>query len=102
MRIARVIGTVTLSRSVASLEGGTFRLVVPLSLSNLTENVTEKADPLVTIDSWNAGVGQRIAISEDGEAARPFRDKNTPVDTYNAAIVDTLDIDKHIRQDFCS
>ena len=99
MRIARVIGTVTLSRSVSSLEGGTFRLVVPLSLSDLTENVTEKADPLVTIDSWNAGVGQRIAISEGREAARPFR---TPVDTYNAAIVDTLNIDKHMRQDFCS
>ena len=35
MRIGKVIGTVTLSRSHPSLAGASYRMVVPLSLDNL-------------------------------------------------------------------
>jgi hypothetical protein len=33
-----------------------------------------------------------VALSEGGEAAQPFRPELKPVDAYNAAILDELDV----------
>ena len=92
MRIAEIIGTVTLSRSHPSLAGGTFRLAVPLSLDDLLGKSEPQADPLVLYDELGAGLGSRVALSESGEAAAPFFPELKPVDAYNAAILDHLTI----------
>lgn len=92
MRIADVIGTVTLNRCHPSFVGATLKMVVPLSLGNLTENTEPTADQLVAWDELGAGIGDRIAISEGAEAAQPFRPEIKPVDAYNAAILDRIDI----------
>ena len=34
----------------------------------------------------------RIAVSEGAEAAQPFRPLDKPIDAYNAAILDAVDI----------
>jgi ethanolamine utilization protein EutN len=94
MRIAEVIGTVTLNRSHPSLAGGTFRLALPLSLDELLGNSEPQADALVLYDELGAGIGSRIALSESREAAAPFYPEIKPVDAYNAAILDTLNIDE--------
>jgi len=44
----------------------------------------------VVYDSLGAGVGERIAVSEGGEAAQPFRPAEKPVDAYSAAILDQV------------
>ena len=94
MRIAKVIGTVTLNRSHPSFEGGTFRLVIPLTLAELQDpSQPNDAEPLVAYDELGAGLGCRIAISEGGEAAQPFLPHLKPVDTYNAAILDQIDVE---------
>jgi microcompartment protein CcmK/EutM len=92
MRIAEVIGTVTLSQSLPELKGASFRLARPLSLADLTGETESGADPLVVVDELGASVATRIALSEGGEAAQPFRPELKPIDAYNAAILDQISL----------
>jgi len=90
MRIAQIIGSVTLSRSHPGLPQVGLRLAVPLSLENLTGHAQPEAEPLVVCDQLGAGVGSRILLSEGPEAAQPFRPAITPIDAYNAGILDHI------------
>jgi len=92
MRIAKVIGKVTLNRSHPSYERGTFKLAVPQSLANLRGESEAEGDSLVVWDDLGAGVGSLIALSESGEATQPFRPDLKPVDAYNAAILDSVNV----------
>ena len=92
MRIGKVIGTVTLSQVHPSLAGARLKLVLPLSLDNLTGKSNEAAEEIVVYDQLGAGIGHRIAISEGREAAMPFHPKAKPIDAYNAAILDNITI----------
>ena len=92
MRIGKVIGTVTLNRQHPSLAGGRFKLVVPLSLGNLTGTSDDVAEEIAVYDELGAGVGHQIAISEGREAAMPFHPDVKPVDAYDAAILDNVTI----------
>ena len=93
MRIAEVIGTVTLSRAVPEFASARLRLAVPMSLQELAAGSQPQADQLVVWDELGAGVGSRIALSEGAEAAQPFRPEVKPVDAYAAAILDDIDLD---------
>jgi microcompartment protein CcmK/EutM len=93
MRIAQVIGKVTLSRCHDSFRGASLKLAVPLSLVNLRGEEPPEAEPLVVWDDLGAGNESYIAISEGGEAAQPFRPHLKPVDCYNAAILDEVHLD---------
>lgn len=90
MRVADVIGTVTLSRAHPLVVGGTWLVVVPQSLANLRGTSTKHDEPLVAYDVLGAGHGARIAISEGAEAGAPF-DEPKPLDAYNACILDSLE-----------
>ncbi len=94
MRIGEVIGTVTLSRAHASLASAAFRLAVPLTLDELSGERPAAGESIVVYDELGAGVGSRIAISDGGEAAQPFLPELKPVDAYNAAILDQLQIQR--------
>jgi ethanolamine utilization protein EutN len=93
MRIGEVIGTVTLSQCHPSLTGLTLRLVVPLTLENLSEGTPTTDEAFAVVDQLGAGLGSRIAISESAEAAAPFRPEEKPVDGYNAAILDHINLE---------
>jgi ethanolamine utilization protein EutN len=92
MRIGKVIGTVTLSRSHESLLGACYRLTVPMSLDDLKQSREPAAEELVVYDELGAAIGSRIAFSEGGEAAQPFYPNMKPVDAYNAALLDQIEI----------
>jgi microcompartment protein CcmK/EutM len=92
MRIARVIGYVTLSRWHANLAGGRYRVAVPLSLANLTGDKPETSEELIVYDELNPGFGDLIAVSEGAEAAQPFKPELRVIDAYNAAILDNVNI----------
>jgi microcompartment protein CcmK/EutM len=93
VRIAEVIGTVTLSRCHPTFDGASLRMVRVLTLDDLLGNTESDSEPLVVWDDLGTGIGHRIAISEGGEAAQPFRPLNKPVDAYNAAILDDIQIE---------
>jgi microcompartment protein CcmK/EutM len=90
MRIAKVIGTVTLNRCHPSFRGARLRLVVPLSLAELRGEEPPQADEMVCWDDNGAGIGSLVAISEGAEASQPFRPEIKPVDAYASAILDEI------------
>jgi microcompartment protein CcmK/EutM len=92
MRIADVIGTVTLSRGHPSLAGARFVIGVPLSLAALRQRLPADGEDVVIFDNLGAGHGSRIGFSEGGEAAAPFYPEQKPVDAFCACILDQLNI----------
>ncbi len=99
MRIAKVVGTVTLNRCHPSFNGARLRLVVPLSLAELrgerepqAKELQRQAEEMVAWDDQSAGIGNLIAMSEGAEAAQPFRPELKPVDAYASAILDEVNV----------
>lgn len=99
MRIAEVIGRVTLSQCHPSLRGGTWLLGVPLTAEGILEHEGQQAstagrgEPFVIYDEMGASPGALIAVSEGAEASNPFYPDSKPVDGYNAAILDRVNIE---------
>jgi ethanolamine utilization protein EutN len=92
MRIAEVIGTVTLSRVHPSLVGFRWIIGVPFSLKALSENLPPDGEDVVIYDDLGAGNGQRIGFSEGGEAAVPFLPEKKAVDAFCACSIDQLSV----------
>jgi ethanolamine utilization protein EutN len=92
MRIGQIIGNVTLSRSHPSVAGASWRVVVPLTAAGAGGDASGRGEPFVLFDELGAGVGSLVAISEGAEAAAPFHPDQKPLDAYNAALLDTIEI----------
>jgi len=98
MRIGRVIGTVTLSRSHTDLRPGRLLIADVLDQQALVRH--EEVGPrknampesLVAFDQLGAGIGQLVAISEGAEACAPFYPQRILIDAYCAAILDNVDV----------
>lgn len=100
MKLAQVIGKVTLNHFEPSLKGGRFLLISPLSQTQIatlsqSPHARETLQPLsgeftpVLYDELGAGENDIIAYVEGGEAMMPF-DFPIPIDAYNVAILNTL------------
>lgn len=92
MRIARVIGKLTLTRCEPSVKGARWLIAVPYSLEALQGNPDAVGEELVVYDELGATEGQLIAISEGAEASGPFHPDQKPLDAYCAAILDTIQV----------
>ncbi len=97
MRIAQVIGKVTLLRGHPSLRGASFKIVVPLTREGILGDEAGRSEPVVMFDSLGAGEGSLVAMSESAEAANPFHPDTKPIDAYNAAILDSIDLPEEDR-----
>lgn len=91
MRIAKVIGNVTLNGCHPSMSGATLKLAVPMSQTELRDDIEPQSDTLVVYDELGAGLGDWIMLSEGAEAAQPFYPQLKPLDAYNAGIIDKVD-----------
>ena len=94
MRLGTVIGRVTLSVAVPSVEGARWLIVSPLSREGYQKGLSGSAhlgpDPsLVVYDDLGADVTQVIGFVEGREAAAPF-DEPTPIDAISACLVDEI------------
>lgn len=92
MRVAEIIGKVTLSRCHPSLRGARWVIGVPLDRDGFENPKQGRGEPFVIYDEMGGGEGSLIAVSEGAEAAAPFHPQEKPIDAYCAAILDTLDI----------
>ncbi len=90
MRIAEVIGTVTLSRVHPSLAGARWLIGVPYSLKALRAGGPPDGEDVVIFDHLGAGHGSQVGFSEGAEAAAPFYPEKKPVDAYCACILDQV------------
>ena len=104
MRLGHVIGRVTLSQQDPAYKGGRFLLVQPFDKGSYERERVDGAKPLVharsdtplakgnslvVYDNLGADLGHIIGFTEGAEATAPF-DQPTPVDAFNAAIVDQI------------
>jgi len=94
MRIAQVIGRVTLSIQDPSFKGGRWLMVNPLDAGQFNTACT--ASPalsaqasLVAYDDIGAGDGDIVGIVEGAEATAPF-DFPIPIDAITVAIFDSI------------
>jgi len=88
MRLATVIGRVTLSVRHKKFKGE--RLLLAMPWTEETFSKPEKTSySIVVYDELGADVGQTIGISEGREAACPF-DPPIPIDAYCTTLVDEI------------
>lgn len=92
MRIAKIIGTVTLNRWHPTLNGACLKLASPMSRDGLTTGQQPQADSIVVYDEFGSDEDCLILLSEGAEAAQPFYPELKPIDAYNAGILDEFDI----------
>lgn len=93
MRVGEVIGNVTLSKCNSMVSGGTWLVVVPLTVDGLKGDPSGREEPIVVYDELGASPGAKIGFSEGGEAANPFAPDYKPLDAYNACILDTIEVE---------
>lgn len=94
MRVAQVIGRVTLSIQDAAFKGGRWLVVNPLDAVQFNDACQKEpsisAQPsLITYDNLGAGQGDIVGIVEGAEATAPF-DFPIAIDAITVAIFDSL------------
>lgn len=94
MRIMEAIGSVTLSRCHPSLNSAVWKLAVPLMHEGLLGDKAGRTEPIVIFDELSAGQGSLMAVSESAEAAAPFHPDTRPIDAYNAAILNEVNVEQ--------
>lgn len=92
MRIAEVIGRVTLSRIHPALRNARFVIALPMPRSALAGGSSQRGEDVVAYDTLGASPGSLIGLSEGREAANPFGKQKTPIDAYCACLLDRIDI----------
>ncbi len=90
MRIAEVIGRVSMSRIHPSLTGARFVIALPMPLDALLEDAPTRNEEVIAYDDLGASPGALIGLSEGREAANPFGKIKKPVDAYCACLIDQL------------
>ena len=93
MRIAKVIGVVTLNQQMPDLVPGRYLIVRPCNRGSLVGANPGNEETLVAYDELSAGLGDLIGVVEGREATAPFWPKKVPYDCYNGAILDAVDFD---------
>lgn len=86
MNLARVIGTVWATRKIPSLKGHRLLVIQPLTFERETSG-----DPLVALDTVDAGVGDHVMYVSSTEATIPFKPMETPTDATIVGVVDRVD-----------
>ena len=90
MRIARVIGKLTLNRQTPELVSGSYLLVRPCNRGTLAGENHGNEETVVLYDALAARAGDLVGLVEGREATAPFLPKRVPYDAYNAAILDDV------------
>ncbi|QDV21982.1 EutN/CcmL family microcompartment protein [Aureliella helgolandensis] len=98
MKIYKVLGSVTLSRFHPTFTGARLVAAESADAELLGTPAAENPDLLIVWDALGAGLGAKIAVSDGGEAAQPFRPELKAVDAYCSAILDTVNIDPQTVQ----
>lgn len=89
MYIARVVGEVVATHRHGELGGRKLLLVRRLSLSE-----REEGGEVIALDVIGVGVGERVLVVQEGNAARTlFQSKTIPAQAVVVGVVDHMDMD---------
>jgi microcompartment protein CcmK/EutM len=92
MRIAEVIGRVTLSKAHPSLKAARFVIALPMPAEALSQDSPRRGEEVIAYDDLGASPGSLIGLSEGAEAANPFRPAKKPIDAYCACLIDQINL----------
>ena len=88
MLIARVVGELVATQKHPSHEGLKLLLVQPLNLDG-----SNRGDPVIALDSVDAGMGDRVLLSTDGYAAASSVGRpQSPIDMAVIGFIDQIEI----------
>ena len=90
MRIARVLGTLTLNRRLDELPPARYLLMRPFNRGTLAGRNDGNDEYLVMYDDLGAREGDLVGLVEGREATAPFHPARVPYDCYCACILDDV------------
>ncbi len=93
MLIARVIGELVATRKHPAHEGQKLLLVQPLNLDG-----TDRGDAVVAVDAVQAGLGDRVLLTQEGFSAfSSVGQSMTPIDAAAIGVVDEVFLLPEVR-----
>ena len=88
MLIGRIVGEVVSTEKHASHKGRKALLVQPLNLDG-----TDRGDPVIALDSVDAGIGDRVLLATEGFSAMTSVGRpQSPIDMAVVGFVDSIDL----------
>lgn len=87
MYLGKVIGTVVATRRYRDLDGYRFLVVQPM-----TRHLQPRGNPVVAVDSVQAGPGDIVYLVASREASQALPEPFVPVDDAIVGIVDSVDL----------
>ena len=93
MKIARTIGTVTLSRFHPAMTASQLRCVELLDDITRVDEQPLGGETIVAWDLCGTGIGDLVALAEGPESAQPFRPEVKPLDASIVALIDQIELD---------
>ena len=93
MLIGRVIGDVVATQKDASHRGRKILVVQPLQLDG-----NDRGDPVLALDSVDAGIGDRVLLVTEGFSAMTAVGRpHSPIDMAVIGVIDSVDLDEGVR-----
>lgn len=92
MKIARTIGSVTLSKSHPTMHQANLRIVETVNAIDDLEKQPLGGDSIVAWDLCSSGIGDLVALAEGPESAQPFKPEVKPLDASIVALLDQIDL----------
>ncbi|EMI41913.1 MULTISPECIES: EutN/CcmL family microcompartment protein [Pirellulaceae] len=93
MKIARVLGSATLSRMHPAMHASSLRCVEVVERIDDLQKKVPGNDLIIAWDLCGCGEGDLVALAEGPEAAAPFKPDVKPIDASIVAILDHLEVD---------
>jgi ethanolamine utilization protein EutN len=88
MILGRVVGEVVASQKHASHDGRKLLLVQPTQPDG-----ADRGEPVIALDSVDAGIGDRVLVVQEGYAAMTAAGRpNSPIDMTIVGVVDAVDM----------
>lgn len=92
MKLARTIGTVTLSRFHPSMKASKLRCVEVVDAIEDIDKQPLGGDTIVAWDLCGSGIGDLVALAEGPESAQPFYPEVKPLDASIVALLDDVSL----------
>lgn len=87
MEMGIVVGRVTATRKDERLVGTKLLITQPIGL----DGTPLKSQPVITVDTVGAGVGEQVIFVKGSMASRALHNKDAPVDAAIVGIIDSLE-----------
>jgi len=93
MLIGRVIGDVVATQKDASHRGRKILVVQPLQLDG-----SDRGEPVLALDSVDAGIGDRVLLTTEGFSAMTAVGRpHSPIDMAVLGVIDSVDLVEGVR-----